>query len=165
MTFQLFIIIRSFFPRKMRVVGVIVSLSLHGEPSKKFEKPDFAWLLLLLSSDLLAPLAKWLVEPSPHVHDHSEASSVCKSQCHDRKLSEWAMCSKTTHNANIKRVINVTCIYLAPFLPENFQKCFHFFISLHLTKPLSGRSNMESSAFVAACAFKKSSPSRLLPPF
>ena len=42
----------------MRVVGVIVSLSLHGEPSKKFEKPDFAWLLLLLSSDLLAPLTK-----------------------------------------------------------------------------------------------------------
>lgn len=148
----------------MRAVGVTVRLSLHGEPPKKFEKPDFAWFILL-GSDLLAPLAKWLAEPSAHAHDLSEASSVRKSQCHDQKLSEWAMCSKTAHNVTIKRVINVTCIYLAPFLPENFQKCFHFFISLHLTKPLSGRSNTESSAFVVACAFKKSSPSRPLPPF
>ena len=35
-----------------------VRLSLHGEPSEKCEKSDFAWLLLLLGSDLLAPLAK-----------------------------------------------------------------------------------------------------------
>lgn len=42
----------------MGVAGVTVRLSLHGEPSEKFEKPEFARLLLLLGSDLLAPLAK-----------------------------------------------------------------------------------------------------------
>ena len=47
-----------FSSEKMGVAGVTVRLSLHGEPSEKCEKPDFAWFLLLLGSDLLAPLAK-----------------------------------------------------------------------------------------------------------
>ena len=47
-----------FSSEKMGVAGVTVRLSLHGEPSEKCEKPDFAWFLLLLGSDLLASLAK-----------------------------------------------------------------------------------------------------------
>lgn len=57
MTFQLFVSSGP-SPREIGVAGVSVQPILNGQLSEKFEKTVFAWLILLLGSDLLAPLAK-----------------------------------------------------------------------------------------------------------